>query len=120
MDSSRQISQYDKLFKENKVIDKLQSQDLPSLALEKYYQQLRIFATLRNLQTLIKEIMESISKYLKIENDPLYLKGEEKGQQAKTYQFVVSLLTKMNLSTEQIAELAGVTSEFVEKVRQEL
>jgi predicted transposase YdaD len=47
-------------------------------------------------------------------------KGEQRGQMKAEESIVRNLLTKMNLSVEQAADIAGVSVEFVEQVRQKM
>ena len=54
--------------------------------------------------------------FIKEENDVLYIRGYRKAKEG----FVRNLLTKMNLTVEQVAEIAGVTVEVVEEVRQKM
>ncbi|HEY8970631.1 MAG TPA: hypothetical protein VIM64_16105, partial [Puia sp.] len=49
------------------------------LSKERYIQQLRILANLRNLQSEINTIMESVAKWWKIERDPFYWRGHKEG-----------------------------------------
>ena len=75
--------------------------------------------------------MDSISQYIKIEEDVLFLKGIEKGieegiekgiestSEKKNRQFVISLLNGTDFSVEKIANLASVSIEFVEKIKAE-
>ena len=68
--------------------------------------------------------MESITIFLKEENDPLFYKGEkkgrkeglEKGREAVIYR----LLKKLGLSDEQTADIAGVPLQFVQKIRKKM
>lgn len=84
------------------------------LSLNRYFQQLRILAQLRNLEADLKDTaMESLEKYVSMERDAFYMIGEERAQE----RVVRNLLAKMTLKTEQIADLVGVTAEFVEKVK---
>ncbi|HVV06556.1 MAG TPA: hypothetical protein VHC96_20135 [Puia sp.] len=62
------------------------------LSKDRRLQQLRILGNLRNLESEINIIMESVAKWFKIENDPFYRrglkegieKGLEEGQEKKT------------------------------------
>lgn len=56
--------------------------------------------------------MESIAKYLNEENDYFVAKAKRK--------FVENLLQKLNLTLDQIADLAGVSVDFVQSVKQKL
>lgn len=68
--------------------------------------------------------MDSLANVFSIEKDFVYLigldKGEEKGKEEAKEEFVKNLLTKMSLPFEQIADVAGVSIEFVQKVQQKL
>ena len=81
-------------------------------SLNRYFNQLRVLAQLRNLELNLKNAMESITEYIKEERDVLYLRGQEK--------IIESLLTKLNYSLEQIADIAGVSLDFVKSVKQRL
>ena len=59
-----------------------------------------------------KNAMDSIAEYIKEERDVLYLRGQEK--------IIESLLTKLNYSLDQIADIAGVSVDFVKSVKQRL
>lgn len=83
-----------------------------------------MLAQLRNLGIKLKDAMDSIEKLISPEKDVFYLMGEEKGEQRGQMEaeerIVRNLLTKMNLSVEQAADVAGVSVEFVEQVRQKM
>ena len=81
-------------------------------SLNRYFNQLRVLAQLRNLELNLKNAMDSIAEYIKEERDVLYLRGQEK--------IIESLLTKLNYSLEQIADIAGVSVDFVKSVKQRL
>ncbi|PWK16632.1 hypothetical protein LV89_04894 [Arcicella aurantiaca] len=81
-------------------------------SLNRYFNQLRVLAQLRNLELNLKNAMDSIAEYIKEERDVLYLRGQEK--------IIESLLTKLNYSLEQIADIAGVSLDFVKSVKQRL
>ncbi len=71
-----------------------------------------LISQLRNLELNFKNAMDSIAEYIKEERDVLYLRGQEK--------IIESLLTKLNYSLEQIADIAGVSVDFVKSVKQKL
>ena len=115
------------------IVERIRETTESEFALRRYHQQLRILAQLRNLQQDLKEItMDSLGKFISIEKDPYYQMGVEKGEakgvakgeargEAKTEERIVrNLIIKMGLTTEQVADVAGVTVEFVEKVKAEL
>jgi hypothetical protein len=81
-------------------------------SLNRYFNQLRVLAQLRNLELNLKNAMDSIAEYIKEERDVLYLRGQEK--------IIESLLTKLNYSLEQIADITGVSLDFVKSVKQRL
>ncbi len=53
-----------------------------------------------------------MAKYIDAENDYLYIQGQEN--------IVSNLLKKLNFTLEQIADMAGVSVEFVKNVKQKL
>lgn len=79
--------------------------------------------------------MDSISQYIKIEEDVLFLKGIEKGieegiekgiekgiestSESKNRQFVINLLEGTDFSVEKIASLASVSIEYVQAIKTE-
>lgn len=64
--------------------------------------------------------MESIAEYIKEERDVLFLRGLDKGQQTEQMKVVTNLIQKLNLPFEQIADIAGVTVDFVKAVHRQL
>jgi DNA-directed RNA polymerase specialized sigma subunit len=86
---------------------------------------LRILAQLRKLEQNLKDIvMDSIAKYIDEERDVAFLvgldKGELKGELKAEERFVKNLLSKMSLTLEQIADIAGVSVAFVKQVKQKI
>ena len=83
-----------------------------------------VLGRLRKLEINIQKVMDSISQYIKIEEDVLFLKGIEKGVEStsenKNRQFVINLLNGTDFSVEKIANLASVSIDFVEKIRAEI
>ena len=99
------------------IIHRLEETTTGDLALKKYFKQLRILAQLRKLEEKLKDIvMDSIAKYIDEERDVAYLAGFDKGEE----KIVSNLLKKLNYSLDQIADIAGVSVEFVRQVRQKL
>jgi hypothetical protein len=66
------------------------------------------------------KIMDSIPKYIKIEEDELFIQGIETESNRKNRQFVINLITGTDFSNEKIANLASVKIEFVEQIRKEI
>ncbi|MFN4146110.1 MAG: hypothetical protein ACK4GN_09835 [Runella sp.] len=95
-----------------KIISRLEETTKNELSLKRYINQLRILSELRKLDLNIDEIMETIAKYLNEENDYFVIKAKKK--------IVANLLQKLNLTYEQIADIAGVSIDFVEQVKQSL
>ena len=89
-------------------------------SLKRYFSQLRVLAQLRNLELTLKTTMDSIAKYISEERDVLYLRGLGKGEEKAEQRFVKNLLAKLSLTVEQIADIAGVSVEFVQDIQQKL
>ncbi len=107
------------------IISRLEETTQSDLSLKKYFKQLRILAQLRKLEQNLKDIvMDSIAKYIDEERDVAFLvgldKGELKGELKAEERFVKNLLAKMTLTLEQIADIAGVSVEFVKQVKQKI
>ena len=99
------------------IIHRLEETIEGDLALKRYFKQLRILAQLRKLEQKLKDIvMDNIAKYIDEEKDVAFLVGKEKEQT----KFVTNLLEKLNLTTEQIADIASVSIEFVKKTKRAL
>jgi uncharacterized protein YeaC (DUF1315 family) len=95
------------------IIQRIEESTTSPLSLQRYFQQLRVLAQLRNLEEPLKDLaMDSIAKYVSQERDVAYLAAQE--------QFVTNLLRKSDFSAEYIAELASVTVEFVKAIKQRL
>jgi hypothetical protein len=105
------------------VVKRIEQSEPQTLEKQKIFQQLLVLGRLRKLELNIQEIMDSISQYIKIEEDVLFLKGIEKGientSENKNRQFVISLLNGTDFSIEKIANLASVSIDFVEKMKAE-
>jgi hypothetical protein len=103
------------------IISRLEETTQSDLSLKKYFKQLRILAQLRKLEQNLKNIvMDSIAKYIDEEKDVAFLVGLDKGELKAEERFVKNLLAKMTLTLEQIADIAGVSVEFVKQVKQKI
>ena len=103
------------------IIQRLEETSDGDLALQKYFNQLRILAQLRNLEQKLKEtIMDNIAKYIDEKRDVAYLVGIDKGIESASEKFVSYLLVEANRTLDQIADIAGVSVEFVRIVKQKL
>lgn len=108
------------------ILKRVEETSGSSLSLQRYIKQLRVLAQLRNLGIKLKEAMNSIAKYINEEKDALYLRGFDKGEargevkgvEKAKIEFVQNLLAKLSLSEQQIADIAGVSVEFVRQVEQ--
>lgn len=98
------------------IIHRIEETTDGDFSLKRYFNQLRILAQLRNLDLKLKNAMESIAKYISEERDVLYIRGQEKAEE----RFVRNLLAKMSLTLEQIADIAGVSVEFVKQVKDKI
>ena len=89
-------------------------------SLNRYFNQLRVLAQLRNLELNLKNAMDSIAEYIKEERDVLFLRGLDKGQQTEQMKVVTNLIQKLNLPFDQIADIAGTTVDFVKSVHRQI
>ena len=99
-----------------------------SFAEERYFNQLRVLMQLRNFKNQFDKAMESITTFFKEENDPLFYRGEvkglekglEKGREEGREEVISNFLEKLGLSDEQVASIANVPLELVQKIRKKL
>ena len=114
------LANFDKETPENalkRIISRLEETTTGDLELRRYFKQLRILAQLRKLEHKLKNVvMDSIAKYIDEKKDVAFLLGIDKGQE----KIIESLLTKLNYSLDQIADIAGVSVDFVKSVKQKL
>jgi hypothetical protein len=61
-----------------------------------------------------------LADFIDEERDILFIRGQRKTGEARDRRFVTNLLTKMNLTVEQIADVAEVSTDFVLKLKAEL
>lgn len=111
------------------VVNDIQSATVSDFAKARFNNQMRIFMQLRkSIEPQFHKAMESISTFYKKENDYLYRQGEEKGKEdgkvegrAETNRLIVTnLVMKLNLTDEQIADIAEVDIAYVKTIRTEL
>jgi hypothetical protein len=88
--------------------------------LKKYQQQLQVLSRLRKLEIPTKKEISAMPIHYEIEQDGLYLEGIEKGIEKHQHDTVVRGLQAGVLSLEMIANLAGVSLEYVLKIQKEL
>jgi predicted transposase YdaD len=122
------------------IIAKLKGLIKNKRVLKKYINQLMMLSRLRKIEDLTIKIAEEMPIHFDYETDTLYLRGEEKGvtkgivkgieqgieqgreeeSKKKEHAFVTNLILVTDFSDEKIALLAGVSAEYVQKVRSEL
>jgi hypothetical protein len=122
------LANFDKETPENalkQIISRLEETTGEDLALKRYFKQLRILAQLRKLEQKLKIIvMDSIAKYIDEKKDVAFLvgldKGEAKARHEEKTKFVTFLLQEGSRVVDQIADIAGVTVDFVKSVQRQL
>ncbi len=110
-----------------KILEGIEQQADGALNVARYQQQLRGLIQLPKLQKSFSIAMGTITKF-KVEKDPFYQDGVkkgietgiQKGEASKSHAVVENLIVKLGLSNEQAADVAEVTVEFVENVRNEI
>ena len=98
------------------IVRRIEETSGGDFSLRKHINQLRVLAQLRNLGVKLKSAMDSIAQFISPEKDVFYLIGQERTEE----RIVRGLLTKLALSVEQIADVAGVSVEFVQEVKQRM
>lgn len=96
------------------ILNRVEETSKSENSFKKHFQQLRTLARLRNLEPLIDKVMDSIVNYMKDENDILYIVGKKQAES----KFVTYLLKEAKYSLDQIADIAGVSIDFVKNVKQ--
>lgn len=107
-----------------KILLRLQ-QICEGLKLQKYLQQLRTLAQLRNKQNIVKEEEHKmISKIFDITKDPYYIEGVEKGTKKgikkgiEKDRYLVALnMIKKDYTNEQIVDILNLELEQIEVIR---
>ena len=104
----------------NQIIHRLEETTNNQLTFQKYLRQLRVLSKLRKLDIKFDDMIQNMAKYIDAENDYLYIRGQKEAREKEQTKFVKNLLSKMSLSIEQIADIAGVSIEFVNNIKQKL
>ena len=104
----------------SQIIQRLQETKTDQTTLQKHFRQLRILAKLRRLDLKFDDMIQNMAKYLDVESDYFFIKGKQEAQQTEQTKFVTNLLQKLDLTVNQIADVAGVTADFVKKVQLQL
>ena len=90
------------------------------LSENRYFNQLRVLVQLRNLENQLDMAMETVTKFFKEERDPLFRRGEARGEEKKSYEVVRSLIVEFGFTDEQASRASNTTIEFVQKIRTDL
>ncbi|MDJ1471902.1 hypothetical protein [Xanthocytophaga flava] len=106
------------------IVQRLNQTSTSKVERDRHLQQLRVLANLRKLTPFVEIMIESISQYIKEEDDFLFkkgqLKGKEEGIEQKTRETILKFLKDGVLTTQQLASYFDVTEEFVEDLRKSL
>jgi hypothetical protein len=100
----------------SQIIHRLQETKTDLTTLQKHFRQLRILAKLRKLDLKFDDMIQNMAKYIDAESDYFFIKGQETEQT----KFVKNLLQKLDLTLTQIADIAGVSVDFVKSVQRQL
>ena len=98
------------------IISRVEETSKGDFSLRKYVNQLRVLAQLRKLDVKLEIAMDSIAQFMSEERDVFYLRGKRKAEE----RFVQRLLAKMGMTVEEIADMVGVSVDFVEDVKRKL
>ena len=104
----------------SQIIQRLQETKTDQTTLQKHFRQLRILAKLRTLDLKFDDMIQNMAKYIDVESDYFFVKGQETAREKELTKFVTNLLQKLNLPFEQIADIAGTTVDFVKSVQRQL
>lgn len=98
------------------IIHRIEKTADGDFSLRRYVKQLRVLSQLRNLEIEIEKNMISIAEYIDEERDVLYIRGRKKEQT----KFVTNLLKESVFSIEKIAEITGVSLDFVKNIQEKI
>ncbi len=103
------------------IIESLKRASDDTVKLQRYIRQLTVFAGLRNLREETRKQIETmaIETNFDISKDSLYLEGVEKGIEESKRRLVVNLLNNTKLSVTDIAQVAEVSQQYVEYLKQQ-
>jgi predicted transposase YdaD len=108
----------------NQIILRLEETKTDQTTFQKHLRQLRILTKLRKLDLKFDDMINNMAKYIDVENDFFFIKGKKEGQdnarEIEQTKFVKNLLQKLDLTLNQIADIAGVTLEFVKSVEKQI
>ena len=100
-----------------RIVHRIEETTTGDFPLRTYFNQLRVLAQLRNLGNQLTELaMDNVTRFFSVEKDAAYMIA----QKAEQKKFVTYLLNEIKHTDEQIADIAGVTVDFVNNVRREV
>lgn len=65
-------------------------------------------------------MIQNMAKYIDEESDYFFIKGKKLAEETQQTKFVNNLLQKLDLTINQIADIAGVSVDFVKSIKQKL
>jgi hypothetical protein len=106
------------------IVQRLEETKTDETTLKKHYRQLRILAKLRKLEIKFDDMIQNMEKYLDVKNDYLYIKGKQEAQietrEIEQTKFVKNLLIESDFSIDKIADIAGVSVNFVKSIQKQI
>lgn len=96
----------------HQIIDRLEETIIDQRTFQKYLRQLRVLSKLRNLEVKLDDMIQNMAKYFDEDNDIFVIKAKRK--------IVENMLTKFSFTLEQVADVAGVSIDFVKTVKEKL
>ncbi|QJD78887.1 RpnC/YadD family protein [Spirosoma rhododendri] len=94
------------------IIHRLEETTPDQRTFQKHMRQLRVLSKLRNLDLKFDDMIQNMDKYIDAENDYLYIRAKK--------EIISNLLTNTDFAPDRIAQIAGVSPEFVRTVQQEV
>jgi adenine-specific DNA methylase len=65
-------------------------------------------------------MIQNMEKHFDVKNDYLYIKGIKDAQETEQTKFVKNLLIGSDFSVDKIADIAGVSVDFVKAIKKEI
>jgi hypothetical protein len=100
----------------HQIIHRLEETTKEQLTFKKYLRQLRVLSKLRRLDLKFDDMIQNMAKYIDAENDYLFIRGKKETEE----RIIINLLAKMSLTLDQVADIAGVSVEFVKNIKQKI
>jgi predicted transposase/invertase (TIGR01784 family) len=100
-----------------RILNKINNSNLGTLQKQKNVKHLSILSKLRNLQPIVDILIEKImALHINYQEDAYYKRGKKQGKIEGKIEIIKALLKKAVLSHLEIAEVTGVSIEFVNKI----